>query len=48
MNEYVNKTINYAFWVNPLIGENRFVQQQKKKILSVVGKLMMELDIDRN
>ena len=48
MNEYVNQTINYEFGVNSLIGENRFVQQQKKKILPVVGKLMMRLEIDRN
>lgn len=63
MNEYVNKTINYAFWVNPLTEEaKQFILAgytkanreelirvaTKKKVLPVVGKLMMELDIDRD
>ena len=63
MNEYVNKTINYAFGVNPLTEEGKqFILNgytkanreelirvaTKKKVLPVVGKLMMELDIDRD
>lgn len=63
MNEYVNRTINYAFWVNPLTKEaKQFISAgytksnkeellrvaSKKKVLPVVGKMMMELDIDRD
>lgn len=61
MNEYVNKTINYAFCVTPLAEEaKQFIADgytrenkeelirvaTKKKVLPVVGKMMMGLEID--
>ena len=61
MNEYVNKTINYAFCVNPLTEEakqfiaNGYTRENreelirvatKKKVLPVVGKMMVGLETD--
>lgn len=62
LNEYVNKTINYAFSAVPLNDiEKQFIIEgynesnrselirvaEKKKVLPVVGKLLAELDVDR-
>ncbi len=61
MNEYVNRTINCAFQVNPLTEKTRqyiidgYSQENKeelirvatkKKVLPVVGRMMMELGTD--
>lgn len=62
MNEYVNRTINFAFCAKPLKEEEkRFIANgytdenkdalilvaTKKKVLPVIGKLMIKLNIDK-
>lgn len=61
MNQYVNRTINYAFCTKPLSEtEKEFIREgytkknaseliqvaTKKKVLPVVGKMLLSLDID--